>query len=188
MDPYMMRSRRLFGPVVLAALAVATTACPAGAPAAPGQPDPTAGYCPMMPADSYWHADVRNLPTNARSTGWVNSLGRTSRFHTDFGSGTWQGAPIGFPYSVVGGAQAKVPISFYYPEDSDAGPYPLPWDAPVEGGQSSTGDRHVLTVDSSTCKLYEVYDAHRGATPTAPWSAGSGAVFDLRSNALRPDT
>ena len=180
---------RSFAPILLATLAVVATACPP-APVAgtPGDADPTIGECPMMPADNYWHADVRSLPVHARSAAWVTSLGRTSKFHTDFGSGEWEGAPIGFPYSVVGAGQAKVPISFYYPEDSDAGPYPLPFDAPVEGGSGSDGDRHVLTVDSSTCKLYEVFDARRGASPTAAWSAGSGAVFDLRSNAMRPDT
>jgi hypothetical protein len=104
----------------------------------------------------------------------------------DFGSGTWDGGPIGIPYTTVGAGQAKVPVSFDYADESDPGPYPLPFDAPVEGGASATGDRHVLVVDSSNCHLYEVYDAHRGASPIAAWSAGSGAVYDLRSNALRP--
>ncbi len=171
----------------LTALAFITSACPAPA-ATPGAPDPTAGNCPMMPADNYWHADVRGLPVHARSAAWVASLGSSKKFHTDFGSGTWEGAPIGIPYNVVGAGQPKVPISFYYPEDSDPGPYPLAYDAPVEGGAGSTGDRHVLTVDSSTCTLYEVFDARRGASPTAAWTAGSGAVFDLNSNAMRPDT
>lgn len=181
-------ARRAVLPILLATVTVTATACPPAPTGTPGAPDPTIGGCPMMPADNYWHADVSALPVHARSSAWVTSLGRSSKFHTDFGSGLWQGAPIGFPYTVVGASQPKVPISFYYPEDSDPGPYPLPWDAPVEGGQGSVGDRHVITVDSSTCRLYEVFDAHRGASPTAAWSAGSGAVFDLRSNAMRPDT
>jgi len=180
--------------VGLAALSILVTACPAPAPTTPtgpgtpGTPDATLGGCPMMPADNYWHADVSTLPVHARSAAWVASLGATRKFHTDFGSGLWDGGPIGIPYNVAGAAQPKVPISFYYPEDSDPGPYPLAYDAPVEGGQASGGDRHVLTVDSSTCTLYEVFDAHRGASPTAAWAAGSGAKFDLGSNAMRPDT
>ncbi|MBX7068447.1 MAG: hypothetical protein K1X38_03595 [Microthrixaceae bacterium] len=173
----------------LASLAFVATACPPPNPTpAPGAPDPTLGGCPMMPADNYWHADVSALPVHPRSAAWVASIGTSKKFHTDFGSGLWDGGPIGIPYSTVSAGQPKVPISFYYPDESDPGPYPLAWDSPVEGGQGSSGDRHVLTVDTSTCTLYEVYDAHRGAAPLDAWTAGSGAVYDLRSNAMRPDT
>ena len=140
----------------------------------------------MMPADSFWHARVDALPTNSRSSAWVATIGSTKHFHMDFGSGLWDGGPIGIPYTTVGAGQAKVPITFDYADESDAGPYPLPYDAPVEGGQASSGDRHVLVVDTAACRLYETYDAHRGNGPAAPWSAGSGAVYDLRSDALRP--
>lgn len=177
----------------IAAAAILATACPpptVPVPAGPpvgGTPDATLGGCPLMPADNYWSADVSTLPVHARSSAWVNAIGRTSKFHPDFGSGTWNGGPIGIPYTVVGASQPKVPVGFYYPSESDPGPYPLPWDAPVEGGQAASGDRHVLVVDRSTCKLYELFDARRGATTSSAWSAGSGAVFDLRSNAMRPD-
>ena len=181
-----LRRRRVVV-VALVATLVGATACDPLVPGRPGQPDPTIGGCTMFPADNYWHADVSRLPVNARSSAWVDSLGRSAKFHTDFGSGTWQGAPIGFPYDLVHPGQPKVPMGFYYPGDSDPGPYPLRYDAPVEGSQLSRGDRHVITVDRATCRLYEVFDAHRGRTPTSPWLAGSGAVFDLSSNALRPD-
>ena len=109
-----------------------------------------------------------------------------TRLHPDFGT-VWEGARIGIPYVVVPGTQPKVPISFAYPDESDHGPYPIPPDAPVEGagGPYADGDRHVLVLDADNEKLYEVYDAHKQADGS--WKAGSGAVFDLTSNALRPD-
>ncbi len=96
----------------------------------------------------------------------------------------WDGAPNGIPYIVVGAGQAKVPVTFDYSDESDPGPYPVPANSPIEGGANSDGDRHVLVVDTSAWKLYELFDAHphNGAS----WHAGSGAVFDLGSNALRP--
>ena len=96
----------------------------------------------------------------------------------------WDGAPNGIPYVVVGTAQPKVPVSFYYADESDPGPYPIPSDAPIEGGPDATGDRHVLVLDADNLLLYELFDAHPSGQG---WTAGSGAVFDLRSNALRPD-
>jgi hypothetical protein len=116
---------------------------------------------------------------------YVNSIGRSVHLHPDFGT-VWDGAPIGIPYAVVGAGQPQVPIDFYYGDESDAGPYPIPPDAPIEGGPNSGGDRHVIVLDNANCRLYEVYDAHT-ADGGASWHAGSGAVFNLRSNALRPD-
>jgi hypothetical protein len=158
------------GALVVAACAVAL----------PGAPD-----CPVMPANNYWHADVSSLPVHPSSDQWVASIGADDTVHADFGSGTWDGGPIGIPYTTVDAAQPDVPISFYYPDESDPGPYPIPADAPIEGGSSATGDRHVIVVESDSCTLYEVYDA----TPDGDgsWSAGSGAIFDLGSNDLRPD-
>jgi len=105
--------------------------------------------------------------------------------HPDFGSGTWDGGPIGIPFVTVPGAQAFVPIIFtLYGDESDAGPYPVPSDAPIEGGSNSTGDRHVLVVDSGNCTLYELYYAFPQADGS--WQAGSGAVYNLSSDALRP--
>ena len=119
------------------------------------------------------------------SDAYVNSIGRTDHLHPDFGT-VWDGAPIGIPYVVVGGSQPKVPVTFDYADESDPGPYPVPPDAPIEGGANADGDRHVIVLDRDNCKLYEMFYAHP-VNGGASWTAGSGAVFDLRSNALRPD-
>ena len=182
--------RRALPVSLVLTLATALGACVPGSPVVqpgpgPGTPDATLGGCPMMPADNYWHADVRSLAVDPSSAAWVGNIGASSHVHADFGSGLWDGGPIGIPYTTVGAGQAKVPMTFGYAGDSDPGPYPLPWNAPIEGGAAATGDRHVLVVDHSTCKLYETWDSHPGSSPTAAWYAGSGAVFDLRSNALR---
>ena len=139
------------------------------------------GGCNLFPADNIWNARVDSLPVHARSTDWVNSIGRSTGFHMDFGSGTWDGGPIGIPYNIVDGNVSKVSVSFYYPDESDAGPYPIPASPLREWGS----DHHILIVDSSTCMLYEIYDASYTA---GHWNAGSGAIWNLNSNALRPDT
>src|SRR5262249_39870318 len=105
-------------------------------------------------------------------------------FHPDFGAGTWNGGPIGIPFVTVG-SQTKYPASFYYSGESDPGPYAVPLNAPIEGGSSSTGDRHAISVDIDNCVLYELY---RAFPQPGSWTADSGAIFNLRSNALRPIT
>jgi hypothetical protein len=146
---------------------------------------PSGGPCPTFPADNPWNTDISAYPVHSRSAAWVSSIGTTTRLHPDFGT-FWDGGPIGIPYVHVGGGQPKVPVSFDYADESDPGPYPIPPNAPIEGGPSSGGDRHVLVVDDAACKLYELYAAYP-QNGGASWVAGSGAVFDLRSNALRPD-
>ena len=146
---------------------------------------PRIGGCEVFSADSIWNRRVDGLPIDASSSAYVNSIGATGGVHPDFGSGTWNGGPIGIPYVAVPAAQPFVPISFiWYGDESDPGPYPVPANAPIEGGSSSTGDRHVLVVDSGNCTLYELYYAWPQADGS--WEAGSGAAFDLTSNALRP--
>ncbi|MBG0831981.1 hypothetical protein HS041_30205 [Planomonospora sp. ID67723] len=141
------------------------------------------GGCPNTPANSFWHADVSGLPRHPNSRAYVSSIGTAKKVKADFGSGLWEGGPIGIPITYVKAGQAKVPVSFEYGDESDRGPYPVPRNARIEGGPSSQGDRHVLVVDTGSCTLYELYAAHpRGRG----WRAGSGAVFDLRSNKLRP--
>ncbi len=140
--------------------------------------------CPNLPANNVWHADVTRLPVHANSAAYVASMGAGANLKADFGAGIWDGSPIGIPITYVAPGQAKVPVSFDYAEDSDRGPYPIPRDALVEGGRNSSGDRHVLVVDTGTCKLYEMWDSHPAADGS--WHAGSGAVFDLRGNILRP--
>ena len=160
---------------------------PAGqapAPAAnPGTPAASAiGGCPLMPANSFWHADISRLPVHPQSAAWVNSSGAGSWMHMDFGSGLWNGGPIGIPVTVTSGNVPPVPIAFQYHTESDAGPYPLPSWTAIEGGSGASGDRHAIVVDTSTCLSYELYNAHPGST----WLAGSGAIFNLTSNAMRP--
>ena len=127
---------------------------------------PTLGSCPMLPADSIWNAQVDTLPVDPRSTDYVNNIGRWTGLHPDFGAGIWDGGPIGIPYTTVPGTQPKVPVSFYYADESDPGPYPIPADAPIEGGPNSTGDRHVLVVDRDNCVCAVVMDASKSVSAT----------------------
>src|SRR5215217_5409269 len=166
--------------VVLVAVALTLTVA-VGAPAA-GAPSLAASGCPLFPADNVWHADVSRLPVHPRSGAYLASMGPGVGIRADCGSGTWEGGPIGIPYTVVPAGQPKVPVRFAYAGESDPGPYPVPPDAPVEGGPDAGGDRHVLVVQAGTCRLYELFDAHRDG---GGWRAGSGAVWDLRSNRLR---
>jgi hypothetical protein len=145
---------------------------------------PSLGGCPLLPADHWWNTPIDGLPVDPRSDDYVQALGAQTGVHPDFGSGLWEGAPIGIPWTSVQAGQPPVDVSFYY-DDSDPGPYPIPPDAPIEGGPDSNGDRHVLVVDRDACLLYETFDSH--PNPDGSWDAGSGAIFDLTSNALRPD-
>jgi hypothetical protein len=113
----------------------------------------------------------------------VSTIGASVTLHADFGSGLWDGGPIGIPFITVPGTQTKYPVSFQYASESDPGPYAIPLNAPIEGGSASTGDRHAIAVDTDNCILYELYAAQ---PQSASWQAGSGVVFNLNSNALRP--
>jgi hypothetical protein len=169
----------------LVAAAVVTTAALAAAVGCtpPARPVPGTA-CPLFPADSHWHADVSRLPVHPRSAAYVQSIGRSATLKADFGSGLWDGGPIGIPYVTVDGDQRRVPVSFAYGDESDPGPYPIPATAPIEGGPDSDGDRHVLVVDRDACRLHELFAAYPNGDGS--WRAGSGATYDLRSNALRP--
>ncbi len=145
---------------------------------------PEAPNCRIFPADSYWHADVSTLPLDSQSATFVASGGATARLHPDFGT-VYQGAPNGQPYDVVPGNQPRVPITFTYAAESDPGPYPIPPNAHIEGGPQSTGDRHVIVVDRDACQLYETFSSYPQADGS--WRAGSGATWNLASNALRPE-
>jgi|GEM_PF-1078016 len=142
------------------------------------------GGCPLFPANNIWNQDISHLPVHPNSANYMASIGLNNHIQGDFGSGLWAGAPIGIPYSIVPGSQSAVPMSFSYASESDPGPYPYPPQAPIEGGPQSTGDRHVIVINSATCKLYETFASY--PQPDGSWKAGSGAVWDLNSNALRP--
>ncbi len=133
--------------------------------------------CPVFPSDNPWNTDISNAPVHPNSDGFISSINSKRKFlHPDFGSNP----DYGIPFVTVTGTQAKVPITAYYPDETDPGPYPIPDNAPVEAG----GDKHVLVVDTDNCVLYEMYDSVKTATG---WEIGSGAIFNLLSNALRPD-
>ena len=146
---------------------------------------PEAPGCPIFPADNHWNQRVDDLPVHPRSDAIVRTIGRDDYLHADFGSGLWDGGPIGIPYTTVPADQPEVPVSFRYDDESDPGPYPIPPDAPIEGGPDADGDRHVLVVDRDACRLYELFDAHP-LNGGERWTAGSGATWDLGSNARRP--
>jgi len=141
--------------------------------------------CPIFPADNIWNTPVKDLPVDSDSNAYITTIGASRGLHPDFGSGTWEGGPIGIPYTVVDGNQPEVDVVFNYADESDPGPYPIPADAPIEGGDLSSGDRHVLVLDRDACILYELYAAYPQLDGS--WEAGSGAVFDLESNELRPE-
>jgi hypothetical protein len=146
---------------------------------------PGAPGCPMFPADNVWNTDIATLPVNADNAEWMASLDAANTLlHPDFGPSGDPSNPYGIPYTVVPAGHPFVSITFQYSDESDKGPYPLGSDTPIEGGQDATGDRHAIMVDPSTCTLYELYDAHFSPSGS---TAGSGAIWNLRSDALRPE-
>ena len=168
-------------PLLAAVVAVSAVFAPGVASAQSG---PSLAGCPVFPADNVWNTPVDHLPVDSNSSVYITTIGPTKTVHPDFGSALWEGAPIGIPYSLAPGTQPRVDISFDYADESDPGPYPIPPDAEIEGGPNSTGDRHVLVLDRDSCTLYEVYAAYPQAGGS--WQAGSGAIYDLDSYALRP--
>jgi S-layer homology domain len=152
-------------------------------------PNTPPARCPTLPADDTWNTRVDHLPVHARSAQFVSAIGSTSTVHADFGSGVWppgSTSPIGIPYLEVGPGEPLVTITYdAYGSESDPGPFPIPIDAPIEGGPASSGDRHVIVVDRYRCELFELFDASPG--PGNGWTAASGARYDLDSSALRPD-
>jgi hypothetical protein len=163
---------------ITAAVALALTTTPAAAA-------PKVAGCPVFPKDNAWNQRVDRLPVHANSDAIVRSIGLADTMHADFGSGLWEGGPIGIPFVTVGATQPKVPVSFEYAAESDRGRYPIPPGAPIEGGRGADGDRHVIVVDRARCRLYELFAAYP-RDGGARWSAGSGAIWNLRSNRLRP--
>jgi hypothetical protein len=145
---------------------------------------PQAPACPVFPASSPWNQRVDRLPVARDSARVIGAIGIDDHMHADFGSGLWEGGPIGIPITVVRGTQAKSPVAFEYADESDKGPYPIPPNVAIEGGRAADGDRHALIVDRDSCRLYELFALY--PTSAGRWRAGSGAIFDLRSNELRP--
>lgn len=148
---------------------------------------PVAGapHCEVLPADNVWNTPVANLPVDPRSSQYIAQIGADDPLHPDFGRGDWDGEPMGIPYNVVPGDQPKVAVSFGYASQSDPGPYPIPAHPQIEGGANSTGDRHVIVLDTANCTDYELWSAYPAGGGKS-WRAGSGAIFNLESNQLRP--
>ena len=154
------------------------------AAAATGSRLPEAPNCPVFPATNAWNQRIDRLPVAANSAKVVAAIGKNDTLHADFGSGPWAGGPIGIPITVVSRATPRSRVTFEYGDESDKGLYPIPATVAIEGGPASDGDRHALLLDRDACKLYELYKLEPQAG--GRWKAGSGAIFDLRSNQLRP--
>jgi hypothetical protein len=163
--------------VAVAAVALGATAAIAGAA---GNPPALAG-CPMFPIDNPWNQRVDTLPVASNSDAIIATIGADTGLHPDFGSGKYDGGPIGIPFNVVSSSLKKTPVSFLYADESDPGPYPIPAKPKIEYGS----DRHILMVDTSTCTLYETSGM---AKKGKKWHGWSGAIWNLHSNQLRPDT
>jgi hypothetical protein len=164
-----------FARAAITALLPLALAAPAAA-----HPLSQAPNCPVFPESSVWNRPVNKLPLRRDSRTILSSIGANLRLHADFGSGLWDGGPIGIPITVVDSTVPQSLVDLGYADESDTGPYPIPDDVAIEGGASADGDRHAVIVDSGTCFLYELFVLYPS------WSAGSGAIWDLTSNALRP--
>ena len=176
--------RTLCGVALLAGVLAASESLAASTAASAGTPVPGAPNCPMFPADNVWNTPITNLPVDPHSAQWLASMdASTTNLHPDFGPSGDPANPYGMPYTVVPAGHQFVNVSFQYADESDPGPYPFGPDTPIEGGQNATGDRHAIMVDPSTCTLYELYDAQYSPNGS---TAGSGAIWNLDSNALRP--
>jgi hypothetical protein len=163
---------------VSAARPAATVMAPAAGTTVPGAPG-----CPMFPADNVWNTDISKLPVNSRSAAWLASMDAAGTYlHPDFGPDPG-GYPYGIPFKVVTNRHPLVRIRFTYASQSNRGPYPFGADTPIEGGKKAGGDRHAIMVNSQTCTLYELWEARYSARRS---TAGSGAIWKLTSNALRP--
>ena len=185
------RSNNIVGVAVItsavAALLVAVFGCGTSSTASVSKQKPKAVVpmienCQVFPADNAWNTDISGYPVHPNSANFIASIGANEPLHEDFGT-MYQGIPSGIPYVIVHKGQPKAPVTFDYADESDPGPYPIPDNAPIEGGPEAEGDRHVLVVDVDDCRLYELFHAFKTGNG---WHAGSGAIFDLNSNQLRP--
>jgi hypothetical protein len=162
-----------------AAPTIQPTTAPTTAPTVAPTTNPAP--CIMFPSTNVWNKRVDSLPVAANSATMINAIGATGALHPDFSSLAWNGGlGYGIPYNIVGSSTPKYGVDFYYADESDPGPYPIPSNPKIEGGS----DAHLLSWDTDGCLLYEIFDT---STSGGQWFGGSGAIWDLRSNALRPD-
>lgn len=146
--------------------------------------------CSIFPSDNPWNQDVSALPVHPDSDAYIASIGLDGHAHADFGT-VWNGAPNGIPVVDVKPNTPRRTVEFLYADESDHELYPIPDNPPIQGGPEGTGDRHIIMLDREACKLYELFWSwapNTGENPLADrWYAGAGAIFDLKSNQLRPD-
>lgn len=172
-----MRAKLTIGLVAIA-LSGAVVATPSAKAATP----PTVGGCAVFPANNPWNTDISTRPRHFNSDRIIRTINATGgRFlHADFGGN----GEYGIPFMVVNATQATWPIRYTaYGDESDPGPFPIPKRAPIEGGATSDGDRHVIVVQRGSCRLFELYRAFQRGNR---WDADSGATWNLSSNRLRP--
>jgi hypothetical protein len=180
-----MRARLLVaGAVALAVTGTSYAAAAEGSGVTVSARPVSGTSCPTFPADSWWHADIRGLPVDARSQAWLSHMSAGSDLHPDFGPSYGAGPNYGIPVTVVEHSHPRVRVRFQYASESDKVRYPLGRDTRIEGGRRSTGDRHAIVVDKGTCELFETYATRK---KNGRWHAGSGAVWSLTSDALRPN-
>ena len=158
---------------VIALLALVTSASAATAPRLPGAPK-----CPLFPTSNVWNKRVDKLPVAANSQAVLSTIGLDVGLHPDFGT-VWDGHPNGIPYTIAGKKTKRYRVRFEYASESDRGPYPIPAKVKIEAGS----DHHALIVERNSCRLYELYALRK---KSGRWFAGSGAIWNLRSNKLRP--
>jgi len=179
-----MRRIGLLAATLLVALSPPTAA---GSPADPvaraAAPVPSAKRCPLFPRSFSTNRRVDRLPVARDSAAIVASIGIEDKVHPDFGSGTWEGGPIGIPFDVVSKRTPRSRVRFDYADESDRVRYPIPRNVRIEGGPDADGDRHALLLDRDRCRLYELYALQGGPRS---WAAGSGATWNLKSTRLRP--
>ena len=177
---------RAVRPVLALVLVLGATALLTGHPDASASTGPTVPgtSCPSFPADAAWNTPITGLPVSPNSSAWLAAMNASStNLHPDYGPSGDPGNPYGIPWTIASNSTPTTSIAFQYADESDPGPYPFTSSTPIEGGASSTGDRHAIMVNSSTCTLYELYDAHYSSSGS---TAGSGAIWSLTSDALRP--
>ena len=169
----------------IAADAAATARTQAGVRVVPGGPRLPGTACSAFPPDNVWNTPISGLPIDPRSATWLAHMAAGSTFlHPDYGPAGGGARPYGISWQITRPHPAFVRIHFRYASQSDRVPYPFSARTPIEGGSNATGDRHALMVDPASCVLYELYDAHYHRHNTS--TAGSGAIWNLRSNRLRP--
>ena len=166
-------------------LLIALTVIFSNANAATNAKAPELSGATIFPTNNVWNIPISGLPIHQNSKKYIESIGSSKPVHPDFGSGTWEGQPMGIPINVVGPNTKRVQVTFEYADESDKVAYPIPDNPKIEGGIDSDGDRHLISLDPSALKLYELFQVSKAKNGS--WSAGSGAVYDLRSNSLRPE-